>query len=48
MPTAELAFGLKKSRGPGQLGSRAWRSLREAAAWLSLLGLFGVAWVVLH
>lgn len=48
MPTAELAFGLPKSSGARHPGSRAWRSLREAATWLSLLGLFGVAWVILH
>ncbi len=48
MPTAELVFGLRRPAGALQLASRVWRSLREAAAWLSLLGLFGVAWVVLH
>lgn len=48
MPTAELEFGLHKSEGPRVIWNRACQSLREAAGWLSLLGLFGVVWAILH
>lgn len=48
MPPAPLEFGFSDPAEPAVPGRSGWTRLREAAGWLSIVGLFGAAWAASH
>ena len=50
MPSAPLEFGFEPpadSKPPGK-GNGGWETLRAAAGWLLIVGIFGFAWTASH
>jgi hypothetical protein len=48
MSAAPLEFGFDDQDDPHLHRPGGWRHLRDAAAWLAIVGLFGVAWAAAH
>ncbi len=48
MPPAPLEFGFTAPDDLSSLRRGRWHALRAAAAWLSIAGVFGVAWAASH
>ena len=48
MPPAPLEFGFIEPDDLNSIKRSSWLIVREAAGWLSVVGLFGVAWAASH
>jgi hypothetical protein len=48
MPPAPLEFGFDNPETPDSHHRAGWLMVRAAASWLSIVGLFGVAWAASH
>lgn len=48
MPPAPLEFGFNDPSDPSIAQKSAWGTMREAASWLALVGLYGAAWAASH
>jgi hypothetical protein len=48
MPSTPLEFGFDNPGSPNSRHRGAWMIVRASASWLSIVGLFGVAWAASH
>src|ERR1700712_845670 len=44
MPPAPLEFGFEEPSEPSALKKSGWSTMREAAGWIAIVGLYGAAW----
>ena len=48
MPPAPLEFGFEEPNDPSSWKKGGWSTMREAAGWLAIVGLYGAAWAASH
>jgi hypothetical protein len=48
MPPAPLEFGFNDPADPSISQKSGWATMREAAGWLALVGIYGAAWAASH
>ncbi|MEO6993281.1 MAG: hypothetical protein ABI273_06610 [Lacunisphaera sp.] len=48
MPPAPLEFGFDAPSNPSTAQKSGWSSVREAAGWIALVGIYGAAWAASH
>lgn len=48
MPPAPLEFGFNDPTDPSMAQKSGWATMREAAGWLALVGIYGAAWAASH
>jgi hypothetical protein len=48
MPPAPLEFGFDEPSDPSTAKKSGWASVREAAGWIALVGIYGAAWAASH
>jgi hypothetical protein len=48
MPAAPLEFGFDEPSDPSTVKKSGWSGVREAAGWIALVGIYGVAWAASH
>ena len=48
MPPAPLEFGFNDPVNPSIAQKSGWATMREAAGWIALVGIYGAAWAASH